>query len=377
MTIANDPEPTVRTRSTTILVGAAAAVVLVAGLKAAGGIVGPTVLALSLTIVFHPLRVRLERRMPSWAASLIVLVGVYALVLGLVLALVVSLGRFAVMVPQYETQLDQRVADVGDWLTARGVGHEQAATMVQAADPGRLVGLVTSILSGVLGVVSNLFFLLTLLLFMTFDGAEATRLTEGARRHRPHLVNALGSFAQGTRTYLGVSAIFGLIVAVIDTGALLALDVPGAFIWGVLAFITNFIPNIGFVIGLIPPALVGLLEGGPGLMILVIVLYCLINFVIQSIIQPRYVGNAVGLSTTLTFLSLVFWTWVIGPLGAILAVPLSLFFKAVLVEANPLQAWLNRVLSGRAETWGEVNEEIAKAPKHVSTTTRVPTEHGL
>ena len=187
----------------------------------------------------------------------------------------------------------------------------------------------------------------------------------------------MGSFAQGTRTYLGVSAVFGLIVAVIDTLALWALGVPGALIWGVLAFITNFIPNIGFVIGVIPPALVGLLEGGPGLMIVVIVLYCLINFVIQSVIQPRYVGNAVGLSTTLTFLSLVFWTWVIGPLGAILAVPLSLFFKAVLVEADPLQAWLNRVLSGRAETWGEVNEEIAKAPKHVSTTTRVPTEHGL
>ena len=71
-------------------------------------------------------------------------------------------------------------------------------------------------------------------------------------------MDALGSFAQGTRTYLGVSAMFGLIVAVIDTVALWALGVPGAFIWGVLAFITNFIPNIGFVIGVIPPALVGL-----------------------------------------------------------------------------------------------------------------------
>jgi len=377
MTIANGAEPTVRIGSTAILVGAAAAVVVVAGLRAASGIVGPTVLALSLTIVFHPLRLRLERRLPSWAASVIVLVGVYALVLGLVLALVISLGRFAVMVPQYDTELDQHVADVGNWLTARGVGEEQAATMVQAVDPGRLVGFATSIMSGVLSAVSSIFFLLTLLLFMSFDGAEATQLAAGARRQRPQLVSALGSFAQGTRTYLGVSAVFGLIVAVIDTLALWALGVPGALIWGVLAFITNFIPNIGFVIGVIPPALVGLLEGGPGLMIVVIVLYCLINFVIQSVIQPRYVGNAVGLSTTLTFLSLVFWTWVIGPLGAILAVPLSLFFKAVLVEADPLQAWLNRVLSGRAETWGEVNEEIAKAPKHVSTTTRVPTEHGL
>ena len=97
--------------------------------------------------------------------------------------------------------------------------------------------------------------------------------------------------------------------------ALALLGVPGAFVWGVLAFVTNFIPNIGFVIGIIPPAVVGLLEGGPGLMLAVIVVYCVVNLVIQSIIQPRYVGNAVGLSTSLTFLSLIFWTWVLGPLG--------------------------------------------------------------
>ena len=102
---------------------------------------------------------------------------------------------------------------------------------------------------------------------------------------------------------------------------------PGAFVWGVLAFVTNFIPNIGFVIGVIPPAVIGLLEGGPGLMLAVIVLYCVVNVVIQSIIQPRYVGNAVGLSTTLTFLSLVFWTWMLGPLGALLAVPMSLLLQ--------------------------------------------------
>ena len=73
--------------------------------------------------------------------------------------------------------------------------------------------------------------------------------------------------ARGTRSYLGVSAVFGLIVAVVDTSLLWALGVPGAFVWGVLAFVTNFIPNIGFVIGVIPPALIGLLEGGPGLML--------------------------------------------------------------------------------------------------------------
>ena len=136
----------------------------------------------------------------------------------------------------------------------------------------------------------------------------------------------------------------------IDTVVLWAIGVPGAFIWGVLAFVTNFIPNIGFVIGVIPPAVIGLLEGGPGpddrrdrrsTRV--------INVVIQSIIQPRYVGNAVGLSTTLTFLSLVFWTWVLGPLGALLAVPMSLFFKAILVEADPEAHWLDPLISGHPE----------------------------
>jgi predicted PurR-regulated permease PerM len=114
----------------------------------------------------------------------------------------------------------------------------------------------------------------------------------------------------------------------------------------VLAFVTNFIPNIGFVIGVIPPALIGLLEGGPDLMIAVIVLYSLINMVIQSIIQPRYVGETVGLSTTLTFVSLIFWAWILGPLGALLAVPMTLFFRAILVEADPGAAWMRPLISG-------------------------------
>ena len=102
-----------------------------------------------------------------------------------------------------------------------------------------------------------------------------------------------------------------------------------------LAFITNYIPNIGFVIGLIPPAVLALLDGGPRLMVIVIVFYSVINVVIQSIIQPKVVGDVVGLSATITFLSLVVWTWLIGPLGAVLAVPLSLLTKALLIDADP------------------------------------------
>jgi predicted PurR-regulated permease PerM len=188
-----------------------------------------------------------------------------------------------------------------------------------------------------------------LLLFLAFDSAQARELAAGAREEHPGFVDAMASFAQGTRTYLAVTTVFGLIVAVIDTGLLWALGVPAAFVWGVLAFVTNFIPNIGFVIGVVPPALIALLDSGPGLMVAVIVLYSLVNVVIQSIIQPRIVGSAVGLSTTLTFLSLVFWAWILGPLGALLAVPMSLFFRAVLVEMDPAAAWIAPLVSGRPD----------------------------
>jgi AI-2 transport protein TqsA len=346
-----------QSRTVTLLVGAAAIVIVVAGLRSAAGIVGPVMLALALTIVFHPLRVLLERRLPVWAASVAVLICAYTLILGLTLALVVSVGRLGVLVPEYAPQIHDLTEEISEWLSARGVGSEQVDVVAGALDVGQVVDAATSLLSGVLSVLSDLLFILTVLLFLAFDSARVDRLAAGARRHRPHLVDAMSSFARGTRSYLGVSAVFGLIVAVIDTGLLWALGIPGAFVWGVLAFVTNFIPNIGFVIGVVPPALIGALEGGPPLMLAVIVVYSVVNLVIQSVIQPRYVGHAVGLSTTLTFLSLVFWAWVLGALGALLAVPMSLFFKAVLVEADPRARWMDPLISGRPS-----DETVVEAP---------------
>ena len=333
-------------RTTTLLVGAAAIVIVVTGLRSAADIVGPLMLALALTIVFHPLRQKFERRLPGWAASVALLICAYVLILALTLALVISVGRLGELVSAYGQEADDAIAQIADGLEASGVGSEQVDAVADALDVGQLVDLTTSFMSSVLSVLSDLFFLVTLLLFLAFDSAHVSRLADGVRPHRPHLVAALSSFARGTRTYLGVSAVFGLIVAVIDTVLLWAMGIPGAFVWGVLAFVTNFIPNIGFVIGLVPPALIGLLEGGPALMLAVIVVYSVVNVIIQSVIQPRYVGGAVGLSTTLTFLSLVFWTWVLGPLGALLAVPMSLFFKAILVEADPGARWMDPLISG-------------------------------
>jgi AI-2 transport protein TqsA len=340
-------------RGLLILLGTAAATVTVSGLKSIAALAAPILLALMLIIGVHPLRPWLRSKgLPNWAATICLTVTVYTLVVGLTLMLVVAVARFATLLPEYHDELASVVDDALGWLRDLGVGSEQIDVVSRALDPGQLVAYVGALLSGLLGVLSNLFFLVTLLLFLAVDAAWFPgRLSDTAER-RGGLVTALQSFARGTRRYLVVSTVFGLIVAVIDTGLLYLLAIPVPLLWGLLAFITNYIPNIGFVIGLVPPAILALLEGGPQVLAGVLIGYSVINVVIQSFIQPKIVGDAVGLSTTMTFVSLVFWAWVFGALGALLAIPMSLLTKALLVDVDPASDWLRPLLGGRVDDAG-------------------------
>ncbi len=131
----------------------------------------------------------------------------------------------------------------------------------------------------------------------------------------------------------------------LDGIALVILGVPLPWVWALLSFLTNFIPNVGFLLGIVPPALLALLDSGAGRMLAVIVVYCVINLVLQTFVQPRFVGDAVGLSTTMTFLSLALWTYLLGALGALLAVPMTLLVRAVLIDADPRSSWAGALLS--------------------------------
>ena len=335
-------------RIAVVLIVTAALTITLAGMRATAEILGPAVLALVLTITVHPVRRVLVRwGWPDWVISLVVVVTVYLMLLAVTLAIGYSIGRLAVLVPEYVPDLEDAVANTTEWLQDRGVGGDQVDALTNAFDFGSVVPLIGSIFGAAASVLSDLFFIVTLALFMAFDTRGTQRVFARLWDRRPYFVDALTHFTRGTRTYMAVSATFGFIVAVIDGVALELLGVPGAFVWAVLAFVTNFIPNIGFVLGLIPPAILGLLEGGPSLMLAVLAVYSVINVVIQSIIQPRIVGDAVGLSPTITMLSLVFWAWVLGPLGALLAVPLSLLVRALLIEADPRAAWALPLVSGR------------------------------
>lgn len=334
-------------RGLLILLGLGSATLAVAGMKSASSLIAPVLLGVVLVITVSPVRARLERwGAPGWTAGLAIVVLVYAILLAMVVALVASVGQLAKIIPTYAPQFDALVKDAQTWLTGLGLQQSQINALKGSLDIGQLVGPLTDLLSGAVSVLTSLAFIATLVIFIGLDSGRFPKNLFASRGERPAFVEALTSFARGTRTYMLVSTVFGLIVAVIDMAALAWLGISGVIVWGVLSFVTNFIPNIGFVIGLAPPALIGLLQGGPQLMLTVIVLYSVINFVIQSVIQPKFQGDALGLSTTLTFLSLVFWAWVLGPLGAILALPLTLLTKALLVDVDPQARWLSPLLSG-------------------------------
>src|SRR4051794_7438920 len=336
-------------RSLVMLLGAGSAVLVLAGIQAVAWLIGPAFLALMIVIAISPVQSALLRHgWPAWLSTLVLVLLVVGVLVLFGLVFVVSTARLAALLPQYADQADKTLQSLASSLQSFGVDPDQLKQAVSSINPSKLVALIGTVLAGLSGAATSLVFLLCLMLFLSIEAGGVDLRLAATAVDRPQLERALRSFAAGTRSYLVVTAIFGLIVGVLDGGALWIIGVPLPVLWGLLSFLTNFIPNVGFLIGLVPPALLALLTGGVSEMLLVIGVYCLLNFVIQTVIQPRFVGDSVGLAMTTTFVALVFWAWLLGPIGALLAIPLTLLVKALLVDVDPTARWAT-ALAGSLE----------------------------
>jgi AI-2 transport protein TqsA len=334
-----------------MLLGAGAAVLVLSGIRATAWLIGPAFLALIVVIALYPILAWLRRHnWPEGITTLVLVLLVVGVLASFGLIVVVSLAQLAALLPQYADRADQLLASMAGSLSSFGVEPGQLDEAVSSVDPQKVVSLIGTVLAGLSGTLSSLVFLLCLMLFLSVDAAGIERRLAAVAVDRPQLETALRSFAHGTRSYLLVTTVFGLIVGVLDAGALAVIGVPLPLLWGVLSFMTNYIPNVGFIIGLIPPALLALLTLGVPEMFLVIAVYCVLNFVIQSLIQPYFIGDSVGLAMTTTFVALVFWAWLLGPLGALLAIPLTLLVKALLVDVDPAARWATALAGSLAST---------------------------
>jgi predicted PurR-regulated permease PerM len=329
-------------RGLSILLTAAAGILVVGGLHIMSSVIAPMFLAAVIVVVLSPILTALTKRgAPTWVGA----TALFLAALGVLVAIFLAVGWAAfelaslVTSDEYGADLAGTRDDVGELLQKVGVTEDDLEAAVNDLDVGAAAGRLASALSGVLGILSAIGLVIFTLVFAAMDANGYQKALGYIDNERPTIVEAIYGFVASTRSYFFVSTVFGLIVAVIDVVGLLAFGIPLAFVWGVLAFITNYIPNVGFVIGLIPPALLALIGDGWETMLWVIIFYSVVNVVIQSIIQPRVVGDTVGLSATLTFISLMFWGWILGPIGALLAVPLTLLAKALLIDSDPTTQW--------------------------------------
>ena len=302
----------------------------------------PLFLALTLVLTMLPLTRWLRaHKVPGWLAatlSFLVLSGLFA---GLVWLMVWAFTPVPQTLVNYSGNFEKALHSALEFLQSKGMRTQNLSAYVNQLNFNSVISWVWGLVDSLRSIGGLLAIVVIALLFITVDTTTLTVRSSILRRGHSHIANALVEFEKRVRNYWLIATIFGLIVAVIDVFALGFLNVPLAVTWGLWAFITNYIPNIGFVLGVIPPMLMGLADSGWQTMVWVIVLYSVINVVIQTFIQPKFTGDVVGLSPTVTFISLVLWTSVVGWLGSLLAVPLTLFFKALLVDSDPRTQWID------------------------------------
>lgn len=331
-----------------VLIGLAASVVALCGLWLGRELVAPLALGAVVVIVCQPVRRGADRRgRPRWVGTLAVIATSWGVLIGLALLLTLAGIEFSHLIENYTADLDAASAALAQWLQGVGLSPLNSKQGSAILQPSAILEFTASLAGSVLSFLVALFFVFAYLIYMSVDAARYGRAeTSFGPEARPALARFRG-FATSLRRYYLVGAAFGAIVAVVDGLALWALGVPAPIVWAILAFVTNFIPNIGFVIGLAPPALLALVIGDWPMMLAVIAVYCVINVVLQVLLQPKFISDAVDLSLTLTFFSVIFWTLIIGPLGAVLSVPLTLLVRALILEGDPGSRWL-RWLSGAA-----------------------------
>lgn len=323
-----------------------AVVVITFGLRAAATIVNPIFLALFLALITLPLFDALKRRGVSTGLALtLVIVGMLIVIVGTMAFFVVALTRLADTLPMYQDQLTARIADFKASLASIGI-DVSSVTSYSFFQPTRAAEFVAGFIAGMISALTNVGFILFLVAYMLIEATTISlRLHAGLGTERPSLLAEVQEFIRGVSVYAARKAILGAVVAIADTALLWVLGVDFALLWGVLSFILSFIPNIGFILSLIPPVAMALIQYGPWKALIVLLAYILINGTCDNVIGPRYMGEGLNLSPLVTFVVVMYWSWVLGAAGAFLALPLTILVKTLILDQYRDTRWLALAIS--------------------------------
>ncbi len=319
----------------------ASVVIVLAGIKLAAVIIVPFLLSLFLAIILAPLFEWLKSRGLPDALSIFAVMLVFMGLLSMVTVLVGnSVQDFNNNLPIYEAKLSQSMNEMILFLEGFGIDLPNEE-LFKVFDPKTTMKYIAGTLKNFGSIITNSFMILLMVIFMLLEMShfqDKFRVTD--RESMQHMQEIADKIKHYMVLKTGISMVTGVIVSLM----LMAVGVDYYILWGLVAFLLNFIPNIGSIIAAIPAVILALVQFGAGTAALVALGYIVINIVFGSIVEPKIMGRGLGLSTLVVFLSLIFWGWLLGPIGMLLSIPLTIMVKIAL-DVRPNTKWIATLLA--------------------------------
>lgn len=309
----------------------AAIAIILGAVRAASGVLVPALLALFIAIVCtEPMYWMIRRGIPR--ALSIVLVVVVLLGISSLMPLVISGSyvQFTQELPAYQERFDALLLEASMFLEEWGYDPE---LMVSVLDPSAALGYVQVVLTALGGILSRFFLIMLLVIFILVDVPQTLKDAHSTS----------GQIMRTVQHYFAIKTFTSFLTGGAIAIFLMILDVQYPLLWGFVAFLFNFVPNIGSVIAAIPPLIISLLFDGYTTALLVTIGYVVINVGVSNGIEPRIMGRQLGLRFVWIFVSLIFWGWILGPVGMLLAVPLTMTIR-IITESHPDTRWIADIL---------------------------------
>jgi predicted PurR-regulated permease PerM len=347
---------------TRVLLTVGGTMIVVAGLKAGAPLLRPFVAALFLTVLSLPLLSFFKRlRCNNALAVALTMLALILVITGIGMLVGGSINEFTDSLPQYQAALELQVEKATTWLEERGVPAKQWIS-IETVRPGSVLEVVGTTVRRVAALLSGLTLVLITTLFLLAEVAGFPEKLEAAIGRRSETLERLSKMRWEIQHYLIIKTMVSLGTGLVATTWCYFLSIDFPLLWGLLAFLLNYIPTLGSILAGIPPVLLALVSHGLGWAILVALGYIALNISLGTMVEPHLMGRRLGLSTLVVFLSLVFWGWLWGPLGMLLSVPLTMILK-IMLENTPHLRWIAILLDAGPRRRGpSVAEAGGQAP---------------
>ncbi len=332
---------------------AASVVIVLAGIKMAAVIVVPFLLSLFLATILSPFYLWLKNHGLGEVFSLIIIVLLLLIIIGFMITLVGnSVQDFTQKAPIYETKLREELQAFSKILDRWGL-HLPKEDFMNFFQTDSLVRYIATTLKSLGSLVTNSFMIILTVIFMLM---EISQFGNKLKQNNSKGLLEVIEISDKIKHYILLKALTSAATGITITIILKIFGIHYAVLWGLIAFILNFIPTIGSIIAAVPAVLMAMVQYNFGTALAIMLSYLIVNVLIGSILEPRILGRGLGLSTLVVFLSLIFWGWLLGPVGMLLSVPLTIMIKIAL-DTQPNTKWIATLLSSGGDIKRISNKE--------------------